>query len=144
MEEKNDGLGVDLNTMSIDALRASQPGFEELQALFKKCGELFDRGDDRGGMGALSSELMPKLLEFANFLAAFMGGSLGEISPELRTEFSSKCDAYQDVLKNLLAEMEKKNLTEVGDILRFDLADLVTAISHLFPRLADDLESKKK
>lgn len=144
MEEKNDAANSSLTAMSIDALRSSQQGFEELQSLFKKCGELFDKGDDAGGLELLQSDLVPKLMEFANFLASFMGNSAVDLDAALCAEFSTTCDSFQEVLKTLLSEMEKSNFTEVGDILRFDLADLISSISRLFPRLAENLESGKK
>lgn len=140
VDQSGDAPGK-VTEMTTKVLRQSGPAFEEFRAMFKDCSDAFDRGDDESGRTTLVEEVIPRLREFAGFCATLLD-STGAATPALRSEFVAKCESFEEILTTLVTELEGQNLTEVGDILRFDLVDLMMAFASLFPRLADDLQGK--
>ena len=140
VDQNSDATGK-ATEMTTKVLRQSGPAFEEFRAMFKDCSDSFDRGDDEAGRQTLVNEVIPQLREFAGFCASLLD-STGDVSAALRGEFVAKCESFEEILTTLVEELEGQNLTEVGDILRFDLVDLMMAFSALFPKLADDLQGR--
>jgi hypothetical protein len=63
-----------------------------------------------------------------------------KIKSELMEKLTEQCELFQSLLGDMVQEMEEKNFVEVGDILKYDLGDLVIQMSTFFPEIAESLK----
>ncbi|MCH2204315.1 MAG: hypothetical protein MK132_00370 [Lentisphaerales bacterium] len=125
--------------MLIHALDNSQNGFSELKRMFNECADAFEIGDDVKGLTVMN-QILPSLSDFSNFCADMITTHHHQINDELMNQLTEQCEQFQSLLGDMVAEMEDSNLVEVGDILKYDLGDLVVQISKTFPQIAEALK----
>ena len=129
----------DLTEMLIHALENSQAGFTSFKETFAQCSAAFELGKDQEGIQLLSS-LLPPIKDFTAFCAD-IARTHGENIPEaLFQEFDKQCSTFKDLIADMLEEMEDCNYVEVGDILKYDLGDLIDSMAVTFQKIADTLK----
>ena len=130
----------ELTSTLIHALENSQQGFDEFKTMFSNCASAFELGKDAEGIEILTAVLQP-LNDFSNFCANISSTHALLIPEELLIDFTKQCETFKTLVEELLTEMEDKNYIEVGDILKYDLGDLICAMSVSFPKIAEALKS---
>ncbi len=134
----------ELDDMTIKALEESKAGFDVFSQMFKKCSDFYDNGSDFNGTELLTKEIIPSLQDFAAFCASLLETTFGKIKTDTQNKFEENCKNFETLLQSLLEEMKGKNYIEVGDILRFDLFDLMKDFAEIFETMAKNLQSSKK
>ncbi|MCM8530360.1 MAG: hypothetical protein NE330_04300 [Lentisphaeraceae bacterium] len=129
----------ELTEMLINALENSNGGFDELKSQFNVCADAFEIGDDAKGLQTLAG-LLGNLKDFSNFCADMISTHHETISEELMCDLTDQCELFQNLLGDMVQEMEESNFVEVGDILKYDLSDLITQMSQTFPTIAKSLK----
>ncbi|NQZ56093.1 MAG: hypothetical protein HRT88_01295 [Lentisphaeraceae bacterium] len=125
----------ELTEMLIHALENSQVGFDSFKESFQQCASAFEIGNDQEGVRVLT-ELIDPLKGFSRFCADMIGSHVENIPEELFNELGTQCETFQNLLADILEEMESSNFVEVGDILKYDLGDLISSMSESFPTIA--------
>lgn len=130
----------ELTEMLIHALDNSSNGFDELKRMFNECADAFEIGDDVTGLKVMN-QILPSLGDFSNFCADMISTHHEKISNELMGKLTEQCEQFQSLLGDMVEEMEDSNLVEVGDILKYDLGDLITQMSKTFPEISEALRN---
>ena len=128
-----------LTQLLIHALENSAKGFNELKEMFTTCANAFEVGDDVTGLQEIHM-ILPCLGDFSNFCADMISSHHQEIKSGLMDTLSEQCEQFQSLLGDMVQEMEDKNFVEVGDILKYDLGDLVVQMDKTFPLIAESLK----
>ena len=128
-----------IRTMTITALRQSQPGLDEFLRLFSDCSGYFDKNENAKGLEQLKA-MLPQLKDFARFCATIIDVCHDHLPEQLTAQFISVCETFESMLSTLVGEAETNNYVEVGDIIRFDFCDVMSSFSEIFPKLATELE----
>ena len=81
------------------------------------------------------NQILPSLGDFSNFCADMITTHHDKINDGMMDQLTDQCEQFQSLLGDMVAEMEDSNLVEVGDILKYDLGDLVIQMSKLSHRL---------
>jgi hypothetical protein len=126
-----------LREASIFTLEQSKEGLETLKELLKKASQEFDQGNDNEGLDIILKKISPQikgLSEFCNTMLHDFGGIFEE---ETLEEFFKEYTTLGDLMLTLANETEKGDFTEVGDLLRFDLSDLLDELDETFPKLSE-------
>ena len=129
----------ELTDMLIHALENSHTGFNELKHMFNECADAFEIGDDVKGLTVMN-QILPSLGDFSNFCADMITTHHDKINDGMMDQLTEQCEQFQSLLGDMVAEMEDSNLVEVGDILKYDLGDLVIQMSKTFPQIAELLK----
>lgn len=137
-EVENENLKKDL----VFALMNSSDGLALFQEKFKACSEAFEVGK-LPEAAAILREVLGPISEFSQFLADVITSSHEYVSEETFGELTKKCERLESFLNEMLSEMEGENFLELGDIMRFDLGDLMKEFDALFPKLADEISASK-
>ena len=127
-----------VKSLTINALMDSQEGLDEFRRIFMQSSDCFDEGKNVDGMSRLN-DAISHLAEFAKFCATVQEVCNTNLNEDSTNELTQKCESFQSLLDQIVKESEAQNYMEVSDILRFDLTDLMTSYSMLFPRLANEL-----
>jgi len=130
----------EITDMLIHALDNSQAGFKSFKEVFAQCSAAFELGNDQEGIKLLSSILSP-IKDFTSFCAEITRTHGQSIPPEIFGEFEQQCSTFKDLITDMLEEMEEGNYVEVGDILKYDLGDLIDAMSVTFPKISNSLKN---
>ena len=130
----------ELTDMLIHALNNSAKGFDELKRMFNECADAFEIGDDVTGLKVMT-QILPSLGDFSNFCADMITTHHDKINDENMDTLTEQCEQFQSLLGDMVAEMEDNNLVEVGDILKYDLGDLVVQLAKTFPKIAESLQN---
>lgn len=134
-EEETKTESLKLKEMLIHALENSQNGFDSFNSSFQQCANAFEIGNDTDGMKILT-ELINPLKSFSQFCADVMRLPNSDIPENLFNELQSQCQTFQELLTDILEEMQSNNFVEVGDILKYDLGDLISSMGESFPKIA--------
>ena len=126
----------------IFALNNSEDGLKLFQEKFKDVSEAFEVGKIAEAAAVLKEVLGP-ISEFSQFLADVLTTIPPYVSEESYGELTMKCERLESFLNEMLTEMEDENFLELGDIMRFDLGDLMKEFDALFPKLADEISASK-
>lgn len=126
----------------IFALNNSEDGLKLFQEKFKDISEAFEVGKIAEA-ASLLKEILGPIAEFSQFLADVLTTIHAFISEESYGELTVKCERLESFLNEMLTEMEDENFLELGDIMRFDLGDLMKEFDALFPKLADEITANK-
>lgn len=124
------------------ALNNSAEGLKIFQEKFTEVSEAFEVGKIAEAAGTLKEVLGP-IAEFSQFLADVITTIHPYISEDSFGELTMKCERLESFLNEMLNEMEDENFLELGDIMRFDLGDLMKEFDVLFPKLADEITADK-
>ena len=141
MESEFGGMSLPDVGETINALRNSEVGFKEMASTFGQCGDLFDQGRDAEGAALLTQKLFPELTEFAGFLAALRSNTRDMLSPAMSAKLVSICAEFEKILGLMTKELAGSNFIEIGDIIRFDLSDMLRSFSKVFTEMAGEMES---
>lgn len=133
----------ELQTKTVEALRNAQSGLNEFKSRFQQCSDTFDSGDDNGAL-QIFRDMLDGLREFSAFCSALMENCPYYASQEECEKLNSKCERLHRLMENIVNHSEKQNFTEVSDILRYDMSELMDEFGTLFPDLADAVEAHKE
>jgi len=124
-------------------LDKSPQEFEKMKVLFKKVSDCFDVGDDINGLQILSNEVFPMVRSLAEFCSSIFDYHLRVLGEDVGYEFCERLKQLNNLLATLAEETHKSNLTEVGDILRFDMYDFINELETFFPEIRKCFEESK-
>jgi predicted solute-binding protein len=132
----------ELTSMLINALDNSSEGFKAFKSMFNICSKAFEIGDDALGLKTLG-EIIPGLRDYSLFCADLLGSHSEIIESTLLKEMEEHCESFQNLLGEIVQEMEENNFVEVGDILKYDLGDILVKMADLFPKIATALKNSE-
>jgi predicted mannosyl-3-phosphoglycerate phosphatase (HAD superfamily) len=132
-----------LREASIFTLEQSQVELENLKENLKKASQEFDQGNDIEGLTYIQENLINPIKNLSEYCNTLLNNFSGIFTEELREEFLKEYTALGETLMTLAKETEKGDFTEVGDLLRFDLNDLIEELAATFPKLAECFKNCK-
>jgi len=137
MTENSQDKDMTVREATIYELEQSQAEFKKLKETIKRASGSFDSGNDLEGLTVIKDELIAHISSFHVFCSTIVNNFGDILSGGLKDELENKI-AHLDKIFNLLArETESGNFTEVGDLLRFDMSDLLNEFSVLFPKVSE-------
>ncbi|OGV31293.1 MAG: hypothetical protein A2020_01585 [Lentisphaerae bacterium GWF2_45_14] len=140
----SDGSEMTIRDATVFTLEKSLDELKKINADFKKASGLFEEAKDSEALSLIASEIVPQirnLFEFCHTILSIFGDVLDQ---PLREQLQNKYLSLEELMNGLIDETSKGNLTEVGDIMRFDFADLLNDISMIFPKVADCFRKSEK
>lgn len=132
-----DNKEMTLREASIFTLEQSQGELDKLKEMLKRASQEFDQGNDAEGLNIIQNEIIPQIKNLSEFCNTMLNNFGGIFEEEALNEFLKEYTALGELLMTLAKETEKGDFTEVGDILRFDLTDLLTELAGTFPKLIE-------
>ena len=129
----------DLTEALIHALENSQQGFDAFKVSFEECASAFEVGEDAKGLSIITGLIKP-LQDLSKFCADMIGTHSDILEEGLFNTLTEQCETFENLLTDLITEMEDGNLVEVGDILKYDMGDLIANMSKTFPEIAESLK----
>lgn len=132
-----DNKEMTLREASIFTLEQSQGELDKLKEMLKSASQKFDQGNDAEGLNIIQTEIIPQIKNLSEFCNTMLNDFGGIFKEEALNEFLKEYTALGELLMTLAQETEKGDFTEVGDILRFDLTDLLTELAGTFPKLIE-------
>ena len=120
----------------IHALDNSQDGFVLFKQNFDECALAFEVGDNAKGL-KLVEGLSKPIQDFLRFCVDTVSTHAEYIGEDLFNKLCGQCESFENLIKEVLVEMEEENYVEVGDILKYDLGDLIGQMAIIFPKLSE-------
>ena len=129
---------------TIHALEQSLEEFKKLKDSIKKASGSFDAGSDLDGLVVIRDEIIPQISSFNVFCLTLLDKFGDVLEGDIGEEFKCKVETLDALFVTLSKETESGNFTEVGDLLRFDLTDLLTAFWGMFPKMIELFKSSTR
>jgi len=127
-------IETELVEMTITALQGAQPALQQFNSIFLAISNAIDEGNNTDAMETLQ-QMTPRLCEFAHFCAALVEQTVLFLPESLTEELMQKCQSFSTIVGMIVAEGEEHNVIEIGDVLRFEMSDLIEDFIGLFGRM---------
>ncbi|OGV56740.1 MAG: hypothetical protein A2017_09750 [Lentisphaerae bacterium GWF2_44_16] len=133
-----------LRETTIFVLDKSQDEFKKLKEALKTTSDSFDAGKDTEGLNNIKSVVIPQISSFYEFCFTMINSFDDVMGPDITGRLKEKFENLDTLLKTLTNETETGNFTEIGDLLRFDLTDLINEFSVLFPEISETFKTSTR
>ena len=133
-----------LREATIFVIEKSQDEFKKLKETLKTTSDFFDAGKDQEGLNNIKDAVIPQISSFYEFCFTMINSFDDVMGPDIAGRLKEKFENLDALLKALTNETAAGNFTEIGDLLRFDLTDLINEFSALFPEISESFKSSNR
>lgn len=144
MQKKSDSGEKTIREGTIEVLKKSQSGFDDMKKLISDITALFDEGKDLEALTMIQGSLIPGISGLYGFCLDIVELHPDVIGDELIETLAQRFDRFDKLMGSLTAITESENYTEVADMLRFDMVDIINEISAVFPELIEKFSKSDK
>ncbi len=137
-EEKN----TEFEKSIVLALSQSNKELDRLKDMLIATSDCFDDGEDVDGLQNITDHLIPGIDALASFCNTINVNLNEVLDDDLKESLNNIIQEFSKMMKTLEEETENGDLTEIGDILRFDFTDIIDSLKELFPQVKKQLETK--